>query len=56
MPERTSKPCSFPTAEQIADLTEAVLTLTDQVRCLRLSVDEIEQELGWTVLDRFPPP
>src|SRR5438874_9768159 len=49
-----------PSADQIADLTDAVLTLTDQVRCLRLAVDEIEQELGWAirtkVLDRLPPP
>lgn len=49
-----------PTTEQIADLTEAVITLTEQVRCLRLSVDEIESELGWAirtqVLDRLPAP
>lgn len=49
-----------PSAEQVAELTEAVLTLTDQVRCLRISVDEIEQELGWAirskVLEHLPRP
>jgi hypothetical protein len=46
--------------EELAELTGAVLTLTEQVRCLRLAVDEIEAELGWAirtkVLDRLPPP
>src|SRR5690349_21087564 len=49
-----------PSAGQLADLTEAVRTLTDQVRCMRLAIDEIESELDWAirtkVLDRLPPP
>jgi len=47
-------------AEQVCDLTDAVLTLTEQVRMLRLAVDEIGAELGWAIrtraLDRLPPP
>jgi hypothetical protein len=46
--------------EDLAEFAGAVLTLTEQVRCLRLAVDEIEQELGWAirakVLDRLPRP
>jgi hypothetical protein len=61
MTSRTSKQKhAAPSSEQISELTEAVIALTDQVRCLRLAVDEIEQELGWAirtkVLDRLPPP
>jgi hypothetical protein len=61
MPNRTAKQKVVPpSSEQIAELTKAVITLTEQVRCLRLAVDEIEQELGWAirtkVLDRLPPP
>lgn len=48
------------TSEQVCDLTDAVLTLTEQVRLLRLAVDEIGADLGWAirtrVLDRLPPP
>jgi len=46
--------------EDLAELAGAVLTLTEQVRCLRMAVDEIEAELGWAirtkVLDRLPRP
>lgn len=60
MPQQAAKRRDFPTAEQIVELTEAVTTLTDQVRCLRLAVDEIEAELGWAirtkVLDQPPRP
>lgn len=52
MAERISKQRSFPTVEQVAELTEAVITLTEQVRCLRHAVDEIESELGWTLRNR----
>lgn len=45
---------------QVCELTEAVLTLTEQVRMLRQSLDELEQDVGWAirtrVLDRLPPP
>jgi hypothetical protein len=58
MSERSSRKYEPTSAEQVAELTDAVLVLTEQVRCLRLSIDEIEQELGWTirakVLDRLP--
>jgi len=47
------------TSAQVCDLTDAVLTLTEQVRMLRLAVDEIGEELGWAirtrVLDQLPP-
>ncbi len=61
MPSREPKKKVVPpSADQIVELTEAVITLTEQVRCLRLAVDEIEQELGWAirtkVLDRLPRP
>jgi hypothetical protein len=60
MRQQTQAEHPGPTAEQITELTEAVLILTDQVRMLRLAVDEIEQELGWAirtqVLDRVPRP
>lgn len=60
MRQSTTKP-HYPSDEQIEALTAAVFVLTDQVRrALRMSVDEIEQELGWAirtkVLDRLPRP
>lgn len=57
--QQSSEP-RYPSDEQVEALSEAVLILTDQVRALRHSVDEIEQELGWAirakVLDRLPRP
>jgi hypothetical protein len=60
MRQKKPAPPTEITAEQIANLTDAVIGLTEQVRVLRMAVDEIEQELGWAirtkVLDRLPPP
>ena len=38
--------------EQVEDLTQAVLSLTEQVRVLRQAVDEIGDELGWAIRNR----
>jgi hypothetical protein len=43
------------TAELVEELTFAVQALTDQVRCLRLAIDEIEAELGWAIRTRVLP-
>jgi len=60
MVSRTKSEIQPPSADQIEDLTSTVLTLTEQVRCLRHAIDEVEQELGWAirtrVIDRLPPP
>ena len=60
MPANSEQTWEHAMSEEVVELTEAVLTLTEQVRMLRLSLDEIEQELGWAirtrVLDRLPPP
>lgn len=40
------------TPEQIDDLTQAVVSLTEQVRVLRQAVDEIGDELGWAIRNR----
>jgi hypothetical protein len=42
-------------AELVEELTTAVQVLTDQVRCLRLAIDEIEAELGWAIRTRVIP-
>lgn len=58
MPPRQQVETHSVSTESVHELTDAVLSLTDQVRMLRLAVDEIEQELGWAirtrVLDNFP--
>ena len=40
------------TSEQIDDLSQAVISLTEQVRVLRHAVDEIGDELGWAIRNR----
>jgi hypothetical protein len=40
------------TPEQIDDLSQAVISLTEQLRVLRHAVDEIGDELGWAIRNR----
>lgn len=40
------------TPDQIDDLTQATISLTEQVRMLRHAVDEIGDELGWAIRNR----
>jgi hypothetical protein len=56
MAQRTKEKQQPPTGDQVEQLTDAVLVLTEQVRCLRLSVDEIEAELGWTIRRKILEP
>ena len=60
MPTSINQERERASSDQVCDLTDAVLILTEQVRMLRLAVDEIGEELGWAirtrVLDRLPPP
>jgi hypothetical protein len=53
--EPTTAPKGMLTAEVVEELTIAVQGLTDQVRCLRLAIDEIEAELGWAIRNRVIP-
>lgn len=49
---QTKAVSSKPTSGQVNDLTDAVMSLTEQVRMLRQAVDEIGDELGWAIKNR----
>ncbi len=49
---QTKAPSSAITPEQVEDLTQAVVSLTEQVRVLRQAVDEIGDELEWAIRNR----
>jgi len=50
--EKKPTPRADITPEQVHDLTQAVISLSEQVRVLRQAVDEIGDELGWAIRNR----